>query len=82
MSTHAEPCCKARHIPAKQLGAVAIGQTLALILLPKCPLCLAAQLSLFGLSAGLSYALAPLLWPLGLGGGAVVLALLFWLHRR
>jgi hypothetical protein len=82
MSTRAEPCCKVRRVPARQLGAVAVGQALALIMLPKCPLCIAAQLSLFGLSAGLSYALAPILWPLGLAGSALVLALLFWFYRR
>jgi hypothetical protein len=82
MTTHAEPCCKPHRVPTKQLGAVAVGQALVLFMLPKCPLCVAAQLSLFGLSAGLSYALAPLVWPLGLGGSAVVLALLYWLYRR
>ena len=81
MNTTAETCCK-RRLPAKRLSAVAVGEAIAWFLLPKCPLCVAAQLSVLGVSAGVSYALTPLLWPLCLAAGVIAVALLFYLPRR
>lgn len=51
------------------------------ILAPKCPMCLAAYLSLFGLGAIASW-LAPVLLPLGLAVGLVAVASLVVTRRR
>lgn len=56
-----------------------------LTLLPKCPLCIAAYLTAFGLSASIAALLAPLLRPAAaLVLVAALLACLFvlWRHRR
>jgi disulfide bond formation protein DsbB len=50
---------------------LAFAQWIALLLVPKCPLCIAAQLSLFGVSAGVAYAIAPLMYPLSLAASAL-----------
>lgn len=58
---------------------------LALVLAPKCPLCIAALLSGLGLGAGVAGSIAPLLRPLAfaLGGLALVwLARVEWRARR
>jgi hypothetical protein len=44
----------------------AIAATLGVVLLPKCPLCVAAYLVSFGLSASAAACLAPLIRPLAL----------------
>jgi hypothetical protein len=64
----------ARERAASSLG-LALG--LALAFLPKCPLCVVAYLSLFGVGMAAASALAPWLGPLALGlvaASALVLA--------
>lgn len=55
--------------------ASALASLLALALLPKCPLCLAALLSAVGLGVAVSAWLAPLAQPLLLAGFVVALVL-------
>ena len=68
-------------------GAVKLGSSLAstvvLVLAPKCPLCVAAYLASFGVSASIALCLAPLLRP-ALAAFAIVgvFALIWRLLRR
>ena len=71
MTMRAE-CCSAR---SRLRWALALLPCAAL-LVPKCPLCCAAYLSLFGVSAAAATLIAPLLRPIALGVGVAVLALL------
>ena len=71
----ASECCRARRT------GWALVPMIALAVLPKCPLCLAAYLSLLGLGTGVASALAAVLHPsliaiagLALGWAAVVAA--------
>jgi hypothetical protein len=66
-------CCRARGRLRWTLALVPC----AALLVPKCPLCCAAYLSLFGVSAAAASLIAPLLRPLAFGVGAVALALWF-----
>src|SRR5262245_6067129 len=45
------------------LWAAALGSALVAVLVPKCPLCVAAYLVLLGVSAGAASLAAPLLFP-------------------
>ena len=60
-------------------GGLALALGLLAALIPKCPLCLAAQLSLFGIGLGAAAAGAPLLRAIS---GAVALFTLGWLLAR
>jgi hypothetical protein len=63
-------------------AATSLGGLIALALLPKCPLCIAAYLAAFGLSASIAGLLAPLLRPAAaLVLVAALLACLFVLWR-
>ena len=58
---------------------------LGLTFLPKCPLCIAAYLASFGLSAGLAGAAAPLVRPLAVALLIAAVAVLFhsgWGRRK
>jgi hypothetical protein len=75
-----ERCCAVPRRPlATRAGWIAVVPGLALLAAPKCPLCLAAYLSLLGVSVGTAGALAPLLAPIGVGLGA--LAAFAWWRR-
>jgi hypothetical protein len=90
MNTAPEPCCahrapRPRSGPARpsrsrlsrpsrlSWGAVVSG--VALALLPKCPLCLAAYLTVFGVGTGAAASLAQVLHPVTALVAVVVLAL-------
>jgi MYXO-CTERM domain-containing protein len=76
-----ERCCAVAHRPlATRAGWIAVVPGLALIAAPKCPLCLAAYLSLLGVSVGTAGALTPLLAPIG--AGLVALGAFAWWRRR
>jgi uncharacterized protein (DUF2062 family) len=51
--------------------AASLGSGLAIALMPKCPLCIAAALSSLGASAALSGVVAPFVRPLVMGLGAL-----------
>ena len=62
----AEPCCTGRRGRAKSaapLSALGVASTVAALLAPKCPLCIAAYLTLCGLGAGWAGAVAPVVRP-------------------
>ena len=66
---------RGRH-PRRIASLVALGPAaIALIALPKCPLCVAAQLAMLGIGVGAASAIAPLVWPLGLVLVAVALGI-------
>jgi hypothetical protein len=74
------PAAPFRSRTGQKLGRAALSG-LALALLPKCPLCLAAYLSVLGVSAGVAVPMAALLHPaillaavVGLGLAAIQLA--------
>jgi membrane protein implicated in regulation of membrane protease activity len=79
-----KPDCCGRRVVARRAGwSVLSGLVLALA--PKCPLCLAAYLSVFGVGAGVAAATAPWLRPVTTV--VLALALIFtlaaWIsHRR
>jgi hypothetical protein len=89
MTTAPEPCC-AHHAPRprpslsrprlsraarpSRLSWGAFASGVALALLPKCPLCLAAYLTVLGVGTGAAASLARLLHPLAASIAAVVLA--------
>jgi hypothetical protein len=78
------PRSRLLHASARR-AATSLGGLIALALLPKCPLCIAAYLTAFGLSASIAALLAPLLRPAAaLVLVAALLACLFvlWRHRR
>ena len=52
------------------------------MLVPKCPLCLVAYLSLFGVSLGAASVASALLRPLGIGLGALALGLILVRRAR
>jgi hypothetical protein len=54
----------------------------ALVLLPKCPLCIAAALALWGVSAGAAWAVAPYLRLLALIAVPLIAAAWIWRRRR
>ncbi len=70
MTMRAE-CCKPRRRLRWALALVPC----AALLVPKCPLCCAAYLSLFGVSAAAATLMAPLLRPVALGLCGVALGL-------
>lgn len=72
-----EPCCahRARRPRRSRLSWGALLSGLAVALLPKCPLCLAAYLTALGLGTGATAALAQVLHPLTLLVAALVLCL-------
>jgi hypothetical protein len=76
-------CCgdgkRSRAVVGSSLGVV-LG--LAAALLPKCPLCVAAYLSMLGVGTAVSHAVAPLLFPIGIALTALCLALLIVLVVR
>src|ERR1043165_9276806 len=79
MTTAPEHCCaRAPHSrPARRsrLSWGALLSGLALALLPKCPLCLAAYLTAFGVGTGAAASLAQVLHPLTALAAALVLGL-------
>ena len=54
----------------------------AFVLLPKCPMCIAVALSLWGVSAGAAWALAPYLPALALSALPLSAAAWIWRRRR
>lgn len=80
MTTTPEPCCAHRarrslSSPRSRLSWGALVSGVALALLPKCPLCLAAYLTVLGLGTGASGSLAHALHPLAALVAAFVLGL-------
>ena len=66
-------------------AAPSFGAALVALLVPKCPLCVAAYLAAFGLSASASHSAAPFVRPLALAIAAVAslaLALAVWRNRK
>ena len=63
-------------------GATSLGTLLAVALLPKCPLCVAAMLSGLGLGAAATGRLAPLVRPLGLALVVAALLAVAWMEWR
>lgn len=62
-----------------------VGAALVAALVPKCPLCVAAYLTSFGLGAGASHSAAPFVRPFGFtvaGVAALALVLGVWRSRR
>jgi hypothetical protein len=79
-----ERCCgDARRPLARRAGWLAVVPGLALIAAPKCPLCLAAYLSLLGVGAGAASAAAPLFAPIGVAlvAATALVALVRWRRR-
>jgi len=68
------------NIDRRSAGALVALEAAAFVCLPKCPLCIAAALSLWGVSAGAAWALAPYVRVLAL----LVLPLIAaaWIWRR
>jgi hypothetical protein len=58
----------------RALWAAAVGPALLAVLIPKCPVCVAAYLVLFGLSAGAASVAAPLLFPASIALCALAVA--------
>jgi hypothetical protein len=77
MTTAPESCCSHRAPGPRpsRLSWGALLSGLALALLPKCPLCIAAYLTVLGLGTGAAGALAQVLHPLTLFLAAVILGL-------
>jgi len=73
----ADPCCRRSGLRAR--AGWALIAALALAVVPKCPLCLAAYLSVLGLGTGVAAALAVALRPAAL---VVSLAVVIVLVRR
>jgi len=63
-------------------GATSLGTLVAVALLPKCPLCVAALLSGLGLGAAATGRLAPLARPLGIALVAAALLAVAWVEWR
>lgn len=68
------PECCARRRPRRSRLSWAVVPGLALLAVPKCPLCLAAYLSIVGLGAGTAAWLARLIHPLALAVAALAVA--------
>ena len=67
--------------PARRMAS-SIGAALGLVLLPKCPLCIAAYLVSFGVGAGAAHAAAPFIRPAAwVLMGVATLALVMSLRR-
>jgi hypothetical protein len=60
------PCARCRPAPRRAGAALALGSGLLAALLPKCPLCLVAWLSLFGVTVGAASVALAVLRPLAL----------------
>jgi hypothetical protein len=73
-------CCKAPRRLAALLALVPAA--LVTIAVPKCPLCLAALLSLLGIGVGAAAAIAPLLLPFAGALAVLGVCLLLWPRRR
>jgi hypothetical protein len=61
-----EHCCagrRGRATSAAPLSALGVASTIAALFAPKCPLCIAAYLTLCGLGAGWAGAVAPVVRP-------------------
>ena len=67
-----------------RLGGIAssLGAVLGFLLLPKCPLCVAALLGAAGVGAGAASLMAPLLRPVAVLLAIVALARVAWSARR
>lgn len=68
---------------ASEVGA-ALGAALLAVLVPKCPVCVAAWLMALGLGAGVSHGAAPFVRPAAFtlaGLGGLALALAVWRRR-
>jgi hypothetical protein len=63
-------------------GATSLGTLIAVALLPKCPLCVAAMLSGLGLGAAAAGRFAPLVRPLGFALVVAALLAVAWVERR
>lgn len=66
-------------------GGMSALAVIAAVLVPKCPLCVAAALSAMGLGAAVSSRLAPFVRPFGFalaGLGALVILYFEWRRRR
>jgi hypothetical protein len=66
-------------------AAASLGSLVLAVLLPKCPVCVAAWLSALGVGASLGATLAPVLRPLGFTLAALALAVFLageWRRRR
>ncbi|HEY1954549.1 MAG TPA: hypothetical protein VGH28_03040 [Polyangiaceae bacterium] len=75
-------CCGRRRVARTASSAIVPGLVLALA--PKCPMCVAAWLSVFGVSAGVAVGIAPWLRPLAFAllGVTAVLTMRAWLRAR
>ena len=78
----ADDCCGARPRVARTARWM-LGPGLLLALAPKCPLCLAAYLSVFGVGAGTAAAVAPWLRPIAITllGVLAIATAVVW-HRQ
>ena len=84
-----EPCCARRSsgtASAAPLSAVGVVGAVAALLVPKCPVCIAAYLTLFGFGAGWAGAVAPLVRPVAFAlsfvAFAVVVVVIVRQYRR
>ncbi len=85
MNTRKAPSDGANRLERTGSAASSLGAALGLIFLPKCPLCIAAYLASFGLSAGVTAIAAPLVRPLAVTLLLMALAVLFrngWRRRK
>jgi hypothetical protein len=78
-----DACCASRGArPSKGAAAASLLPAIAGLFAPKCPVCLAAYLSLAGLGGGVASVAAPLLLPVGIASTALLVLVVIWRWRR
>jgi hypothetical protein len=83
MQAHVVPSSEAPGDPPRARAPwVAVASTLLAVLAPKCPLCLAAYLSIFGVTVGAASVVLQVLRPLALVVSGLAIGFVFWRRRR